>query len=274
MTAMPRRTECGSDVLSAIVKQRRRDVADAKNRVALRDLLWEAERRRHHSLIERLQTGAVPRVIAEIKKASPSAGVLRRDYEPATLALDYESAGAAGLSVLTEPHRFLGDESHLRAARAAVDLPILRKDFVCDSYQLAEAAAWGADVVLLIVAALQPAECVTLYREASELGLEAIVEVHTEAELDVALSCDGAVVGVNSRNLKTLTTSLDVAMGLIELIPDGTLCIAESGIKTGNDLGRLAGAGYDGFLIGESLLRRPSPGQALRELVHDATEAG
>jgi indole-3-glycerol phosphate synthase len=266
MTGTSLKGKGGHDILALIMQQRRRDVAAAKERVALRDLLWEAEKRRHHSLVAQLRENLAPRVIAEIKKASPSAGLLRRDYEPAAIALDYVSAGAAGLSVLTEPHYFQGDESHLRAVRAAVELPILRKDFVCDPYQLAEAAAWGADAVLLIAAALEPAECMTLHREAMELGLEVIVEVHAAGELDVALACKNAIVGVNSRNLKTLQTDLAVAMDLIKRIPVGRVRIAESGIKTAADLRRLGGVGYDGFLIGESLMRAPSPGDALRRL--------
>jgi indole-3-glycerol phosphate synthase len=256
----------GHDVLALIMQQRRRDVVAAQERVSLRDLLWAAEKRRHHSLIAPLRESLAPRVIAEIKKASPSAGVLRPDYDPAALALDYATAGAAGLSVLTEPHHFQGNESHLRAVRAAVELPILRKDFIGDPYQIAEAAAWGADAVLLIAAALAPGECVTLHREAVELGLEVIVEIHEAAELDVALACENAIIGVNSRNLKTLTTNLEVAMDLIKRIPARRVRIAESGIKTAADLRRLGAVGYDGFLIGESLLRAPSPGDALKRL--------
>ena len=267
MTAKPRPPRDGHDVLAAIMRQRCRDVAEARQRVSLKDLLLAAEGRRHHSLIDRLRGGIPPRIIAEVKKASPSAGLLRADYDPAAIARDYAAAGAVGISVLTEPHRFLGGESHLRAVRAAVDLPVLRKDFICDAYQLAEAAAWGADVVLLIVAALEPAQCRTLHREALELGLEVLVEVHTASELDTALACDGAIVGVNSRNLKTLDTSLDVAMELVELLPADALCIAESGIKTTADLQRLGAAGYEGFLVGEALLREASPGAALTRLM-------
>ena len=257
----------GHDVLAAIMQQRRRDVAEARQRIALRDLILAAEGRPHHSLIDRLKAGNPPRVIAEVKKASPSAGLLRAEYDPAAIAREYEAAGAIGISVLTEPHRFLGSEAHLRAVRAAVGLPVLRKDFICDAYQLAEAAAWGADVVLLIVAALDPLQCRTLHREALVLGLDVLVEVHTADELDTALACDGAIVGVNSRNLKTLTTSLDVAMELVDLLPADALCIAESGIKTAADLKRLGAAGYEGFLVGESLLREASPGAALKRLM-------
>lgn len=267
MTMARKGDDAGPDVLAAIMRQRRRDVAVAKERVALRDLLWAAEARNHHSLVERLSLGREPRVIAEVKRASPSAGVLRADYEPAAIAMDYEAAGAAAISVLTEPHHFEGNESHLRAVRAAVGVPVLRKDFLCDPYQVAEAAAWGADVVLLIVAALKPGECLTLHRTARELGLETIVEVHDGEELESALACEGAIVGVNNRNLKTLTTSLRVSEALIEEIPDHRLCIAESGLRTPDDLAHLAALGYDGFLIGESLLREASPGDALRRML-------
>ena len=267
MTAKAQQPRDGHDILAAIMRQRRLDVVEARQHVNLKDLLLAAEGRRHHSLIDRLKGGTPPRVIAEVKKASPSAGLLRADYDPAAIAREYEAAGAVGISVLTEPHRFLGEESHVRAVRAAVALPVLRKDFICDAYQLAEAAAWGADVVLLIVAALDPLQCRTLHREALDLGLEVLVEVHTAFELDTALACDGAIVGVNSRNLKTLTTSLDVAMDLVELLPADALCIAESGIKTAADLKRLGDAGYEGFLVGESLLREASPGEALKRLM-------
>ena len=254
------------NVLAGIMRERQRDVTAAKHRISLENLVRTAENRRPRSLVEALRRAPEPRVIAEVKKASPSAGVLRPEYNPAEIAQDYARAGAVGVSVLTEPRHFLGSEHDLRAVRAAVDLPILRKDFVCDPYQLAEAAAWGADVVLLIVAALDPALCLTLYRASVELGLETIVEVHDREELAVALQCEGAIVGVNSRNLKTLRTDLAVARDLAAVIPAGRLCIAESGIKTAADMRGLADVGYCGFLIGESLLKQPSPGDALRAL--------
>ncbi|MEI6150671.1 MAG: indole-3-glycerol phosphate synthase TrpC [bacterium] len=261
-------TEVGKhNVLAQIMRERKRDVAEARRGVPLKALLWEAEKRRHHSLVDRLRAGQGCCVVAEVKKASPSAGLLRAGFDPAELARGYAQAGAAGISVLTEPLHFLGSEADLRAVRAEVDLPILRKDFMSDPYQLAEAAAWGADVILLIVAGLDPSVCLTLHRESVELGLEAIVEVHTREELDVALQCEGAIIGVNSRNLKTLKTDLAVARDLIEKIPEGRLCMAESGIRTGDDVRLLRAAGYDGFLIGESLLRQPDPGEALRSLM-------
>ena len=259
-----------SDLLARIVRERKRDVTAARRRVSLETLLLQAVGRRQRSLVELLRRAPAPRVIAEVKKASPSAGVLRAEYDPAALAQDYARAGAVGISVLTEPHHFLGSEQDLRAVRAAVELPVLRKDFVCDPYQLAEAAAWGADVILLIVAALDPLLCVTLHRESVVLGLETIVEVHDRAELEVALQCEGAIVGVNSRNLKTLRTDLAVARDLAAVIPADRLRIAESGIKTAADLRGLADLGYHGFLIGEALLQQPSPGAALRALMEES----
>jgi indole-3-glycerol phosphate synthase len=256
------------NILTRIMGERKKDVAAAKRDVSINELLWEAEKRtEYHSLADTLRTAPQPRIIAEVKKASPSAGSLRPHYDPTAIAQAYVSAGAVGISVLTEPHHFLGSLDDLRRVRKVVNVPVLRKDFIADSYQLVEAVAWGADVVLLIVAALEPGHCEVLYREARELNLEVIVEVHTAAELKVALACEEAIIGVNSRDLKTLQTDLDVARELARMIPDDRLCIAESGIRTTEDLEGLQAAGYDGFLIGESLLREPFPGKALRALM-------
>ena len=256
------------NILTRIMSERKKDVAAAKRKVSLNELLGEAEKRTaYFSLYESLRKTAVPRVIAEVKKASPSAGELRPAYNPLAIAQAYASAGAAGISVLTEPHHFLGSLGDLRAVRKVVNLPVLRKDFICDTYQLAEAAACGADVILLIVAALDPEQCLMFHQAAKELNLETIVEVHTAEELKVALACEDAIIGVNSRNLKTLVTDLAVAHELVKSIPPGRLCIAESGIRTAEDLKGLSGAGYDGFLIGESFLRETFPGKALKELL-------
>ena len=258
-----------SNVLDAITAERRRDVEEARRLVPEEALRRAAEKRRHHSLIESLRSRPAPRIVAEVKKASPSAGVLIPEYDPAGIARQYEAAGAAGISVLTEPRHFLGSADHLCRVRAAVSLPILRKDFISDPYQVCEAAAWGADVVLLIVAALDRDLLARLHATARELGLDAIVEVHTAEELSVALECEGAIVGVNSRDLKTLRTDLAVAMSLAPLIPAGRVAIAESGIKGREDIDRLEKAGYRGFLIGESLLRGGEPGEGLRRMRQD-----
>lgn len=256
------------DILKRIMQERRKAVSAAKREISQDELLWEAEKRpQRFSLGAALRNRVTPAVIAETKKASPSAGPLRSVYNPAAIAQGYAAAGAVGISVLTEPRHFLGSAGDLRAVRKAVELPVLRKDFICDTYQLAEAAAWGADVVLLIVAALQPDHCQLLYREARALDLEVLVEIHTVEELACALACEEAIIGVNSRNLKTLVTDLAVAYDLVTSIPDDRLCIAESGIRSSADISGLQSAGFDGFLIGESLLREPNPGKALKALV-------
>ncbi len=258
-----------ANILETIMTERRHAVAAQERSVPLQALKDRAQGRTHHSLISTLQTPGT-HIIAEIKKASPSAGTLRPDYQPTRIAQDYESAGAAGISILTEPKHFQGSSEHLEAVRAALPLPILRKDFTCVPYHLYEAAAWGADVILLIVAGLDPSELIDLAAEAQTLGLDVLVEAHTEDECELALSCPDCIVGINSRNLKTLKTDLAVAETLASAIPSDRLSIAESGIKTREDVIRLQAKGYKGFLIGESLLRHDSPGTALKTLLGES----
>jgi len=215
--------------------------------------------------VRALRTGARC-IIAEMKKASPSAGLLRPRYAPSVLARRYEEAGAAGISVLTEPRKFLGSPRHLAAARAACGLPVLRKDFISEPYQVWEAAAWGADVVLLIASVLDDGTMRALHREAGRARLEVLVEAHTADELKRARRLDGAILGVNSRNLRTMRTDLAVAFGLARLLPRGVQAVAESGIRTRDDIERLRDAGYSGFLIGETLMRSARPWEELMEL--------
>jgi len=255
------------DILQTIMAERRQDVAAARAQIPLSDLERAASSRIHHSFADRLHSGAQTCVIAEMKKASPSAGILRDVYEPAELARGYTHAGASALSVLTEPRHFMGCEFHLRSARAATDLPILRKDFMCDVYQVVEAAAWGADIVLLIVAALSPVHMRELYAAAGGLGLDVLVEAHTADEIELALSLEQAIVGVNSRNLKTLKTDLDVARALASLIPSERASVAESGIRTREEILELESLGYRGFLIGEALVREDDPAGRLCDLI-------
>ncbi|MEI8139652.1 MAG: indole-3-glycerol phosphate synthase TrpC [bacterium] len=255
------------DVLVRIVRDRRKDIAAAKRSVAVNELYCLIEQRvDYRSLSKVLLHSPAPRIIAEVKKASPSSGLLRPSFDPAALAQAYVSGGAVAVSVLTEPNYFMGSQADLKAVRRCVTVPVLRKDFMVDIYQLIEAAAWGADVILLIVAALSSPQLKILYKESRELGLEAIVEVHTAEELKVALTCDEAIIGVNSRNLKTLKTDLAVAYEFAKMMPKERICIAESGIKTKDDIRGLQDAGYKGFLIGESLLRETFPGKALKAL--------
>ena len=254
------------NILKSIMAERRADVEAARRRVSLGALRKLAQNRTHHSLTERLAETSATRVIAEMKKASPSAGLLRKDYRPADIARTYEKAGATGISVLTEPHHFLGGEQHLREVRQAVDLPVLRKDFMCDVYQVYEAAAWGADVILLIAAALESDHLRLLYEEAMWCGLDVIVEAHTVQEVEAALALEKAIVGINNRNLKTLKTDLSNTRQLSGSIPRDRLSIAESGIRTRAHITELEKLGYNGFLIGEVMMRAKDPGTKLMEL--------
>jgi indole-3-glycerol phosphate synthase len=213
-------------------------------------------------------------VIAEIKKASPSAGVLRRDFEPAALARGFEGGGAAALSVLTEEENFQGALAHLRDARAAVGLPVLRKDFIVDSWQVWEARAANADSFLLIAAALDDTTLAALLALGRELGMEALVEVHTAEELERVLAAGARIVGVNNRNLHTLEMHVETSLELAEMIPEDCIGVSESGLRSAEDLRKLRAAGFDAFLIGESLMREADPGAALRRLIDAASQQG
>jgi indole-3-glycerol phosphate synthase len=206
-------------------------------------------------------------IIAECKRRSPSRGVLRAEYDPVAIASAYERAGAAAISVLTEPTFFDGDLAHLRQVRAAVRLPLLRKDFIVDEYQLFEARAAGADAVLLIVAALEPDELRRLHTRAEALGLDVLVEIHSDDELAAARDAGARIVGVNNRNLRTLTVDVEASERLIAKIAPGIVAVSESGLKTAADLRRLGAAGYHAFLIGERFMAAVDPGSALQELL-------
>jgi len=209
-------------------------------------------------------------VIAEIKKASPSAGVLRREFEPVSLARGFEQAGAAALSVLTEEENFQGALAHLRDARAAVGLPVLRKDFIVDPWQVWEARAANADSFLLIAAALDDATLGELLALGRELGMEALVEVHTAEELERVLAAGVRILGVNNRNLHTLEVRMETSLELAGMIPEDRVAVSESGLRSAEDLRKLRAAGFDAFLIGESLMREPDPGAALKRLIATA----
>lgn len=211
------------------------------------------------------------RIIAECKRRSPSRGVLRAEYDPVAIARGYETAGAAAISVLTEPTFFDGSLDHLRSVRQSVSTPLLRKDFIVTDYQVVEAVASGADAVLLIVAALDDAALARLLALATDLGLASLVEVHDAAELGRALAAGAAIVGVNSRNLRTLAVNQATLDDLGPKIPSGVVAVAESGLRTPDDLRRLAAIRYDAFLIGERFMTVPDPGEGLRALVDAAT---
>jgi indole-3-glycerol phosphate synthase len=261
-------------ILDDIVAARRVDVANAKRTVPLAALEGCAryqEARRGFAAALRAHP---PAVIAEVKKASPSRGVIRADFDPVAIAQRYASAGAAAISVLTEERFFQGSPAHLEAIRAAVDVPLLRKDFIFDPYQLAEARAWGADAALLIVAMLDDSALADLRAAGTGLGLDVLVEVHTAGEVDRAVAAGATLIGVNNRDLKTFVTTLETAIRLRPLIPADTVTVAESGIERAADIARLRAAGYDAFLVGESLMRAPDPGAALEALLGGTWNAG
>ncbi len=207
-----------------------------------------------------------PAVIAEVKKASPSQGVIRADFDPAAIARSYAQAGAACLSVLTDADFFHGSEAYLQQARAACDLPVLRKDFTIDAYQVYEARAIGADCILLIAAALDDAALLELALLAAELELDVLLEVHDEGELERALDIPVPLIGVNNRNLRTFTTSLDTTLRLRASVGVERLLVSESGIHAPADVARLREAGVDAFLVGEAFMRAPDPGAELARL--------
>jgi indole-3-glycerol phosphate synthase len=254
-------------ILDEIVTARRSDVAAARQRISLGGLeerpLYPEPRRGFAAQVRARR----PAVIAEVKKASPSRGVIRADFQPVRIAEAYADAGAAAVSVLTEERFFQGRLADLEAIRAAIALPLLRKDFLLDAYQVVEARAWGADAVLLIVAILSEETLAELLAAARELELDALVEVHTVAELERALRAAATLIGINSRDLRTFDTTLETAERLRPLVPPGVLAVAESGIDTPADLVRLRAAGFEAFLIGEALMRAADPGAKLRSLL-------
>lgn len=257
--------QAAGDLLATIVAATRRIVADREIARPLSRVPLDRQPRAG-AFAAALRDSPTPRVIAECKRRSPSKGVLRQEYEPAAHARAYAQAGAAAISVLTEPAFFDGSLDDLRAVRGAVEIPLLRKDFIVSTYQLFEAVEAGADAVLLIAGALDDASLRRLIVEAGDVGLAALVEVHDEAELGRAVDAGASIVGVNSRNLRTLEVDLTVLDRIAVRLPAGVTAVAESGIRTAEDLARLTAAGYHAFLVGERLITQPDPGTALREL--------
>ena len=259
-----------SDILRRIVAVKEQEVAAAKLSVAFADV----ERQANGARAPRDFAGALrakiaagkSAVIAEIKKASPSKGVLREHFEPALIATSYEQHGAACLSVLTDRQFFQGDMAHLKAARAACSLPVLRKDFIIDAYQIYEARAAGADCILLIVAVLDLPRLRELESVAMSVGLAVLVEVHDGDELDIALKLNTPLIGINNRNLRTFETRLGTTLGLLERVPAERLVISESGILKRGDVELMRARKVDCFLVGEAFMRAPEPGVELERL--------
>ena len=258
------------DVLQRILARKREEVAERQARMPLAELrvrMAEAPPPRGFAdaLAAKIAAGQAG-VIAEVKKASPSQGVIRADFDPAAIARSYEAGGAACLSVLTDVDFFQGSDAYLQQARAACALPVLRKDFIVDAWQLYEARALGADCVLLIAAALDDAQLSEFAFLASELGMDALIEVHDLDELERALPVPARLLGINNRNLRSFEVSLDTTLALKDAVPADRVLVTESGIKTRADVARMRTAGVHAFLVGETFMRQPDPGVALRDL--------
>ena len=258
------------DILRKILDRKAVEVAACKRNVALDVVKQQAAdaspvRGFKAALQEKINAGLAA-VIAEIKQASPSRGILREDFDPEQIAVSYEHGGAACLSVLTDVDFFMGADVYLQQARAACSLPVLRKDFVIDPYQVYEARALGADCVLLIVAALDDALLQELLQLAGALGMDALVEVHDAAELQRALAIPAPLLGINNRDLHTFETSLDTTLGFLQQIPDDRLVVTESGIHSVDDVALMRSSGVGCFLVGEAFMKAPEPGDKLAEL--------
>jgi indole-3-glycerol phosphate synthase len=260
-----------STVLDRILESKRVDVASRARARPLSNVRALAEAtppaRGFHAALERRVRGGDAAVIAEIKRASPSRGVIRPSFDPEAIAKSYAAGGATCLSVLTDAPFFAGSDAHLAAARAAVALPVLRKDFIVDRWQVFESRMIGADAVLLIVAALDDADLATCHRDASSLGMDALVEVHDATELDRALAVGAQLIGVNNRDLRTFETRLETTHELLARVPGDVRVVTESGIASRADVASMRSRGVHAFLVGEAFMRADDPGSALATLL-------
>ncbi|WP_298014366.1 indole-3-glycerol phosphate synthase TrpC [uncultured Castellaniella sp.] len=262
-----------SDILKQILDTKRTEVATARQMRSESELLREARSRKDirgfaRAIEDKIAQGK-PAVIAEIKKASPSKGVIRADFHPSDIATSYACHGAACLSVLTDVQYFQGGYDHLRQARAACSLPVLRKDFLIDPYQVIHARALGADCVLLIAAALEPAQMRELEAVAIDLGMDVLVEIHDRSELDAALTLQTPLLGINNRNLRTFETRLETTLSMLKDLPEGKRVVTESGILQPADADLMREHGVQAFLVGEAFMRAEDPGAALHALFFD-----
>jgi indole-3-glycerol phosphate synthase len=253
-----------SDILNKILATKREEIAKASAIKSLKEIHEEAlaqpEPRDFVGNLAKKDAANLPAVIAEIKKASPSKGIIREDFNPAEIAKSYEQAGAACLSVLTDEQYFQGSAAYLKQARDACSLPVLRKDFMIDPYQVVEARAMGADCILLIAAALELKQMQLLEDVSHELGMAVLVEVHNQKELDLALELGTPLVGINNRNLRTFDVTLQTTLDLLKNLPDDRFVITESGIFTPEDVALMRDNNVNGFLVGEAFMRQPDPG--------------
>jgi indole-3-glycerol phosphate synthase len=259
-----------TDILDRILARKVEEIGERSARLPLAELISRSaemgDTRGFSAAIDAKLDAGLAAVIAEVKKASPSKGVIRPDFHPADIARSYEAGGAACLSVLTDVDFFQGSEAYLREARAACSLPVLRKDFVIDPYQVYESRAMGADCILLIVAALDDSVMMDLALLAADLGMDVLAEVHNEEELELALAAPVPLIGVNNRNLRTFETSLDTTTRLRDMVDVDRVLVAESGIHKPEDVQFLRAAGVHAFLVGEAFMRAADPGAELRRL--------
>jgi indole-3-glycerol phosphate synthase len=258
------------DILRKILLRKSEEVAERRQQISLHSLVDQANESPEprgfvEALRKRIQKGD-PAVIAEAKKASPSKGVMRENFDIVQIAKSYEAGGATCMSVLTDIDFFQGNDDYLRMARTSCNLPLIRKDFIIDPYQVFEARAMGADCILLIVAALDDSDLFELNSHARELGLDVLVEVHDADELQRALQLDLPMIGINNRNLRTFETSLDTTLGLLDSIPEECIVVTESGINTVADVQLMRKNQVNAFLVGEAFMREPDPGEKLRQI--------
>ena len=258
------------DILQKILQRKREEITERSAKLSLQDLTALAQDadapRGFIAAIENKIAEGGAAVIAEIKKASPSKGLLRENFVPADIATSYASHGAACLSVLTDADYFQGSEAYLQQARAACELPVIRKDFIIDPYQVAEARAINADCILLIVAALDDETLQSLLAQAHELGMDVLMEVHDREEMQRALNTGARLIGINNRNLRTFDTTLDTTLGMLDMVPDDRILVTESGIHTPADVKRMRDNQVHAFLVGEAFMRAEEPGEKLAEL--------
>lgn len=266
-------SEPRSDILNRILATKQREIAERKQQTSADELRQQANHvsppRGFVAAMQRRVEHGGAAVIAEIKKASPSKGVIREDFDVVSIAKSYQDGGASCLSVLTDHEYFQGHEKYLTAARSACSLPVIRKDFIVDPYQVLEARAIGADCILLIVSALSDDQMKGLYDQARAQGMDVLVEVHDGKELERALELNLDLIGINNRNLRTFETSLETTIDLLSQVPDGCLVVTESGIHTREDISLMRDNNVHAFLVGEAFMRAADPGQALADLFAD-----
>ncbi len=253
-------------ILKKIVEHKKKEVAERKRSFSFQDLRESRFTTRKHHFRDTLKKTGVS-LIAEVKKASPSRGVFVKNFDPVKLAAVYERAGASAISVLTDARFFMGSLHHLKKVREKVKLPVLRKDFIIDPYQIYETAFSGADALLLIAGILEKEELRNFIQLAAALNLDALVEVHTREELEKALCCGAEIIGINNRDLKTFRTDIAITLKLARFVPQDCVLVSESGISSGEDVKRLAEAGVDAILVGEALVTNPDITDKVRELI-------